>query len=299
MRILITGSNGLLGQKIVGQCLKNNIDFCASSKGNNRNMDCPSDHYVEMDITSDAEVLSVFKAYHPTHVIHTAAMTNVDQCELDALACKEINTIAVERLFRISKSFNAHFQLLSTDFVFDGEVGNYSEDDEVNPLSEYARSKVEAEKVLLADTSSNWSIARTIIVYGEGHQLTRSNIVLWAVDALRKGEPLNIVDDQFRAPTWADDLAWGCIQICRKNAKGIYHLCGPETFSVYEMVCRIATYLGISTDGINRVQTNTLTQPAKRPAKTGFNLSKSRTQLGYAPKTLEATLALMQTISNK
>ncbi|MEN9400207.1 MAG: hypothetical protein RL632_1310 [Bacteroidota bacterium] len=299
MRILITGSNGLLGQKIVRQCLKNNIDFCATSKGINRNVDCPSERYVDVDITSDAEVLSVFEAYRPTHVIHTAAMTNVDQCELEPLACKEINTTAVERLFRISKSFNAHFQLLSTDFVFDGEVGNYSEEDVVNPLSEYARSKVAAENILLADASSNWSIARTIIVYGEGHQLTRSNIVLWAVAALRKGDPLNIVDDQFRAPTWADDLAWGCIQICRKNEKGIYHLCGPETFSIYEMVCRIATYLGISTEGINRVQTNTLTQPATRPARTGFNLSKSRRQLGYDPQTLESTLALMQTISNK
>jgi dTDP-4-dehydrorhamnose reductase len=299
MRILITGSNGLLGQKIVRQCLKNNIDFCATSKGNNRNVDCPSAHYIDMDITSNEEVMSVFESYRPTHVIHTAAMTNVDQCELEPIACREINTRAVERIFRISKSLNAHFQLLSTDFVFDGEKGNYAEDDVVNPLSEYARSKVDAEKILLADATNNWSIARTIIVYGEGHQLTRSNIVLWAVDALRKGAPLNIVDDQFRAPTWADDLAWGCIQICLKKATGIFHLCGPETISIYEMVCRIAAYLGISIDGINRVQTNTLTQPAKRPARTGFNLSKSHAQLGYEPKTLEATLALMQTISNK
>lgn len=299
MKILITGSNGLLGQKIVRQCMDHNIDFCASSKGDNRNPDCPGDRYVGMDITSDAEVLFVFQSVQPTHVIHTAAMTNVDQCELNPIECKRINTVAVERLFRASKSVSAHFQLLSTDFVFDGSKGDYAESDHVHPLSEYAKSKVEAENILLSDESKNWSIARTIIVYGEGHQLSRSNIVLWAVDALRKGDPLNIVDDQFRAPTWADDLAWGCLEICRKNASGIFHLCGPETMSIYDLVCRIALYLGISTDGINRVQTNTLTQAAMRPAKTGFNLSKSRSQLGYSPKTLEATLAQMNTISNK
>jgi dTDP-4-dehydrorhamnose reductase len=299
MKILITGSNGLLGQKIVRQCMDHNIDFCASSKGDNRNPDCPSDRYVGMDITSDADVLLVFQSVQPTHVIHTAAMTNVDQCELNPIECNIINTVAVDRLFRASKSVNAHFQLLSTDFVFDGSKGDYAENDLVHPLSEYAKSKVEAENMLLSDESKNWSISRTIIVYGEGHQLSRSNIVLWAVEALRKGDPLNIVDDQFRAPTWADDLAWGCLEISRKNASGIFHLCGPETMSIYDLVCRIAIYLGISTDGINRVQTNTLTQAAMRPAKTGFNLSKSRSQLGYSPQTLEATLAQMNTISNK
>ncbi len=299
MRILITGANGLLGQKIVRQCLKNNIDFCATSKGNNRNPDCPEDAYVDMDITSEESVLHVFAHYRPTHVIHTAAMTNVDQCELQPEACKKMNTAAVDIVFRASKSMNAHFQLLSTDFVFDGLKGDYAEEDAVNPLSEYAKSKVEAEKIVLTDATTNWSVVRTIIVYGEGHQLSRSNIVLWAVEALRKGDPLNIVDDQFRAPTWADDLAWGCLEICRKKETGIFHLCGPETMSIYDLVTRIAIYLGISTDGINRVQTNTLTQPARRPPKTGFNLSKSRSILGYAPQTLEATLSRMKSISNK
>jgi len=299
MKILITGSNGLLGQKIVQQCIRHSIDFCATSKGINRNPDCPDDVYVEMDITSEESVSNVFDRYRPTHVIHTAAMTNVDQCELQPDACKKMNTEAVEIVFRASKALKAHFQLLSTDFVFDGLKGDYTEDDVVNPLSEYAKSKVEAEQILLSDAYKNWSIARTIIVYGEGHHLTRSNIVLWAVEALRKGDPLNIVDDQFRAPTWADDLAWGCLQICRKNEIGIFHLSGPETMSIYELVCRIAKYLGISTDGINCVQTNGLTQAAQRPPKTGFNLSKSQLRLGYAPKTLESTLALMKTISNK
>ena len=299
MKILITGSNGLLGQIIVRHCIQHSIDFCATSKGSNRNPDCPEEVYVDMDITSEESVFAVFENYRPTHVIHTAAMTNVDQCELYPDACKKMNTEAVEIVFRASKAMNAHFQLLSTDFVFDGLKGDYAEDDVVNPLSEYAKSKVEAEQILLSDAYKNWSIARTIIVYGEGHHLTRSNIVLWAVEALRKGEPLNIVDDQFRAPTWADDLAWGCLQICRKNERGIFHLSGPETMSIYDLVCRIALYLGISIDGINRVQSNGLTQAAQRPPKTGFNLSKSQQRLGYAPKSLESTLALMRTISNK
>ena len=128
----------------------------------------------------------------------------------------------------------------------------------------------------------NWSIARTIIVFGEGKNLSRSNIVLWAKDALMKGSPLNIIDDQFRAPTWADDLAWGCIEICKLNGKGIYHLSGPETMSIYDLVLRVAKFYKLGTEHINRTDSKALNQPAKRPPKTGFDISKAKKRIGIS-----------------
>jgi dTDP-4-dehydrorhamnose reductase len=293
MRILITGSNGLLGQKIVAQCLKHGIDFLATSKGENRNPDCPEDRFRSMDIIDQHEVETVFTAFSPTHVIHTAAITNVDHCELNPEECHIVNTTAVSYLYEASKKVHAHFQLLSTDFVFDGLKGNYKETDEVEPLSVYASSKVEAEKLLLKEKEGYWSIVRTIIVYGNGNNLSRSNIVLWAKDALKAGQSLTIVDDQFRAPTWADDLAWACLEICRRNKKGIFHISGPETMSIYELVCRIAKHYGLSTDTVKRSSSEILNQPAKRPPRTGFDLSHSRAELGYDPKTIEETLDLI------
>jgi dTDP-4-dehydrorhamnose reductase len=237
--------------------------------------------------------LSVFNSYLPTHIIHTAAITNVDACELNPKDCVEVNVEATRKLFNTAKSIGAHFQLLSTDFIFDGEKGNYKEEDQPNPLSEYAKSKVDAEKIVLTDGYSNFSIVRTIIVYGVGNNLSRTNIVCWAKDALSKGDPMNIIDDQFRAPTWADDLAWACIRICELEKVGIYHISGPETMSIFEIVQRVALHFGLSTTTLNRTDSSTLNQPAKRPPKTGFDLSKARLDLGYNPKSLEQTLDLL------
>ena len=293
MKILITGSNGLLGQKIVRQAIKRNLDFLATSKGENRNPDCPTENYRPLDICSSQEIEAVFAAYQPTHVIHTAALTNVDACELNPELCREINFLASEKLYDACKKIGAHYQLLSTDFVFDGTQGNYKETDAPNPLSKYAESKVDAENTVLKGDFENWSIVRTIIVYGIGQNLSKSNIVSWAKDTLSKGQEMKIIDDQFRAPTWADDLAWACLRICELDKKGIYHISGPETMSIFDLVSRVADHFGISKATLVRTDSTTLNQPAKRPPKTGFDLTKSRTELGYNPKTIEQTLDLL------
>ena len=290
MRILITGSNGLLGQKLVAQLLQRGIDFMASSLGVNRNNDCPEENYRTMDICNRDEIAEVFKEFKPTHVIHTAAMTNVDACELNPQECKSLNVDSVQLLANQCLAEHCHFQLLSTDFVFDGSKGNYQEEDAPNPLSIYGHSKLQAEEYIKDLPSLQFSIVRTIIVYGTGNQLSRSNIVKWAKEALHEGKELSIIDDQFRAPTWADDLAWACIRICVLNENGIFHISGPETMSIYEIVERIAKYFQLPMDQVKRTNSSSLNQPAVRPPRTGFNLGKAKSRLGYDPKTLEETL---------
>ncbi len=292
MKLLITGSNGLLGQKIVNQLLKNKHQFLATSQGVNRNKYCPDGNYQSLDITQESEVNDLINEYSPTHIIHTAALTNVDECELNQEQCELINVLGTQYLFNAAKNINAHFQLLSTDFVFDGIKGNYSEMDSVNPLSVYAQSKVDAEKLLIESDYSNWSIARTIIVYGVGENLSRSNLLVWAKNSLPKGESMKVIDDQFRAPTWADDLAWGCVKICELNKTGIFHLSGPETYSIYEIVALIAQYFNWSMENVEKISSKELDQPATRPSQTGFNLSKAKSELGYKPKNIIETLDL-------
>ncbi|MDC0302181.1 SDR family oxidoreductase [bacterium] len=294
MKILITGSNGLLGQKIVRQLSNaSKLNYLATSQGENRNTSCPATNYCSLDITNAVEVSKTISNYSPDYIIHTAAITNVDYCELNTAECEKVNVTGTKNLFDAAKKNGTHFLFLSTDFVFDGKKGNYKETDKPNPLSVYAKSKLEGELILMNSNYSNWSIARTIIVFGEGENLSRSNIVLWAKEALSTGKVLNIIDDQFRSPTWADDLAWGCIQICIQKRKGIYHLSGPESMSIFDLVMRIGSFFKLDTSSVNRTDSSALNQPAKRPPITGFDLSKSKKDLGYEPKTLEESLLLL------
>ena len=173
MKLLITGSNGLLGQKLIDLCVAKQIEFLATSSGANRYSVCPIHQYRTLDITDEQNIQEVLESYQPTHVIHTAAMTNVDQCELQPEACDLINRQAVFMLAKYCQLHHIHLQLLSTDFVFDGQDGPYVETDAPNPLSVYARSKVEAEKILQQTEALSYSIVRTIIVYGQGEQLSQ------------------------------------------------------------------------------------------------------------------------------
>ena len=288
--ILITGSNGLLGQKLVKLFLKKNIPFLATSQGSNRNPDCPDEYYQSLDVTDSEAIELLFANKCFRAVIHTAAMTNVDQCETDRFGCDKLNVEATKLLWTVCKAHDIHFQLLSTDFIFDGEKGNYNEDDTPNPLSYYGQSKVKAEQLLVNDPNENWSIIRTIIVYGVAHNMSRKNLVLWAMDAIPKGEEMRIVNDQFRAPTWADDLALGCWLAIEKRAKGIFHISGSETKSVFDWVVTVGRHFGWSTENVKPIASSTLNQAAKRPPKTGFNLNKANKVLGYKPRRMEEVL---------
>ena len=204
-----------------------------------------------------------------------------------------MNVNAVEYLLAACEKHNTHLIHLSTDFVFDGEDGPYSEGDIPKPLSYYGESKFASEKVLQNSEYKNWAIARTIIVYGVVEKMSRSNIVLWAKGALEKGDPINVVDDQFRSPTLAADLAKGCVLIADKQAKGVYHLSGKDLMSILELVNRVADFFNLDKSSITPIKSTTLNQAAKRPPKTGFLLDKAINELAYNPVSFEEGLAIV------
>lgn len=294
MRVLITGSNGLLGQKLV-VALRDApwAELIATSRGADRTPQPLGARYHGLDITSASDVDAVFDATHPEVVVHAAAMTNVDACELDPEACALQNIAATRHLVDATKRHGSHFIFLSTDFIFDGSSGPYKEEDEPAPLSVYGRSKLEGERIVMSAGLAKWAIARTIIVYGVAPGLSRSNVVLWAKSALEKGEPIKVVDDQWRMPTLAEDLADGCIRIARQGATGIYHLCGPDGMSILELVQRVGDFFRLDTSVMTAVKSDTLGQPAQRPPRTGFVLDKARRELGYAPRGFEEGLTVV------
>jgi dTDP-4-dehydrorhamnose reductase len=292
-KIVITGSNGLLGQKIV-QVLRQRggVTIIATSAGENRMVNKEGYTYESLDITNQQQVKNIISKYKPDALINTAAMTNVDLCETKREECWALNVSAVQYIIDAiqSESPDTQFIHLSTDFIFDGMKGSeYVETDEPNPLSYYALSKNESEKLVMQSTIK-WAIARTIIIYGIVDNMSRSNMVLWAKDALSKGQKINVVDDQFRSPTLAEDLADGCIAIADKGATGVFHLSGPATHSILELVYQVADFWNLDKSLVNPIKSDTLNQAAKRPPYTGFVIDKAKNILGYNPRSFKEGL---------
>ncbi len=293
-KILITGANGLLGQKLIDLYLtKPDKTLIATAKG-----DCRYPHrnnfiYASLDITNQQEVEEVINRFQPDCVINTAAMTNVDACETEKEACDALNVESVKYLAEACKKVNAHFIHISTDFIFDGENGPYSEEAEALPLSYYGWSKLKGEDMVKTHADS-WAILRTVLVYGVVHDMSRSNIVLWAKGALEKGQTINVVDDQFRTPTLAEDLAMGCFLAEDQKAQGIYNISGKDFMNIFELVNAIAHYYELDATLINRSSSNNLNQPAKRPPITGFKLDKAMRELNYQPHSFAEGLEIVK-----
>jgi dTDP-4-dehydrorhamnose reductase len=301
MKILITGSNGLLGQKLVYKLRNKPYVTCiATARGNNRLAKQDGYSYETLDITNNENVNQVFAKYLPDVVINTAAMTNVDACETEKEACWAMNVTAVEyqvkaleKLKNNTPNYNPHFIHLSTDFIFDGTHGPLDENETPNPLSYYAESKLAAEKIVQA-SSLDWAIARTVLVFGIVDNMSRSNIVLWVKSNLEQGKVINVVDDQFRTPTLAEDLADGCILIAQKRAKGIYNISGKDFYSILELANVVADYYKLDKTLIKPSKSADIKQPAKRPPITGFIIDKAKKELGYNPHSFTEGIKILE-----
>ena len=292
-KILVTGSNGLLGQKLTDLILHDrSLTLVATSRGANRHPIKDGYTYTDLDILDGNRLREVITEQRPDVIINTAAMTNVDACEHDPEGCRKLNIEAVATLVQLCEEFGIHLVHLSTDFIFDGADGPYAEDAHPNPLSLYGRSKLDAEKIIEASTCK-WATLRTILVYGVVSDMSRSNIVLWAKSALEKGQPLNVVNDQWRMPTLAEDLARACILAATKGAEGIFHISGKDFFAIHELVAAVADFWQLDKSLIRQVSSATLSQAAPRPARTGFILDKAQRVLGYAPRSFTDGLALV------
>lgn len=289
--ILVTGSNGLIGQKVVHLLAdRPAIDVVAWSRGPNRHPRKAGYVYETVELLDGDLVRAKLQELTPDAIIHCAAMSQADACEADPEACHYANVGTVEHLVVGTHGLDTQLVLLSTDFVFDGAAGPYREDAEPAPLNVYGKSKLTAEQVLLRQNQPV-TVLRTALVYGHAPHLTRSNLVLWVVDSLQKETPIRVVSDQFRTPTLAEDIADACAAAVLGRKTGIYHVSGAEEVSVFEMAQRTALVFGLNAGLISPIETAQLNEAAKRPLKTGFVILKAQTELGFQPHGLDAGLA--------
>jgi len=292
MKVLVTGANGLLGQKLFLLLSKQeDTEIIACSRGMNKNPFITA-NYLELDISEKESVNKLIKEVNPDVVINTAAMTNVDQCETDRENCWEINVYGVANLIEACEENGPFLIHLSTDFIFDGITGPLDESAEPGPVNYYGESKLAGEKLIM-ESSIEWAIARTVLVYGLTPEMSRSNIILWVKQSLEQGKDINVVDDQWRTPTLAEDLAMGCFLIAKRRVKGIFNISGKDFLTPYQMAIKTAEFFSLDTGLINKTDSTQFTQPAKRPLITGFNIKKAEDELCYHPHTFEQGLRVM------
>jgi dTDP-4-dehydrorhamnose reductase len=244
-----------------------------------------------LDITDGMSVMTFMNKHKPRKIIHAAAMTQADDCELDPVRCWNVNVTATRFLIDAAKTTDTSMLYVSTDFVFDGDGGPYKETDQPAPVNFYGSSKLAAERAVMA-SGLDWSIVRTVLVYGRSDHQARSNIMTWVRDKLTTRTPINVVDDQLRTPTWAGDLALGISLVAEHNAGGIWHISGADLLTPYEMAVKTANYLNLDISLMTRVTAESFSQPARRPLKTGFMIDKAQRELGYTPVSFEKGLEL-------
>lgn len=281
----------MLGQELVAQMSRQpQYDVLATGRDDLPRFRSASCGYVRMDITDQEAVRRIFLDFAPSTVINCAAMTQVDLCEEQRDQCWRVNVDAVEYLAKQCLTTGARLVQVSTDFIFDGEDGPYREEAYPAPPNFYGKSKLAGENAARGVGLDRWAIARTVLVYGTGHNLSRSNIALWVIDKLSKGETIHVVTDQWRTPTYTPDLASGIERIVRFGKSGIFNLSGREFVNIYEFAQCIADVFDLDASLIQPTDGSRFSQRAARPPKTGFIILKAETELGYKPRAMREAL---------
>jgi dTDP-4-dehydrorhamnose reductase len=286
MKILVTGAHGLLGRSLLQQ--QSDAELLGCGRSSEPVAERP---YYQVQLLESGAAASLLEAVRPDWVIHTAALTNVDLCETERQQARQINLDIVALLAQACAQVDAGLVQLSTDYVFDGCDGPYSESDATHALSHYGQLKLESERCVL-EAPIKGLVVRTLWLYGYIVE-ARPNLVTWPLAALGRGEKLSIVDDQWGNPTYVDDLAAVLLQLCRSGASGLYHMGGSDFLTRYQLVLQLADFFGLDTSLIEPVSTQTAGQQAPRPLRSGLRTEALETLLYYRPLGFTAGLQQM------
>jgi len=279
--VCVTGALGLLGQKLL-EILSSSHEILALDLQTESLIHFPHLIYQQVDISNKNELKSAIGglSFLPEVIINTAAYTDVDGCETNQGKAWKVNVEGVRNLVEICKETNrqdaSHIKLvhLSTDYIFDGKKGPYSEDDIPNPLSYYGKTKLESEK-LINENLDDFIIVRSNVLYGCGKNV-KPNFVLWMINELKENKEINVVNDQYNNPTLADNLAQAVVELVSNKFSGVINIAGSEYLSRYDFALKIAEKFGLNKENISPIQTSELHQSAPRPFKGGLKIDKAQ-----------------------
>lgn len=297
MKLLITGASGLYGSKLAKLALDSGIEVYSSDiqglsiYGN----------FVKLDIVGKAQVDEAFHTIKPDVVVHAASLTDVDKCEMNKEIAWRVNVEGTKNIVEASQKAGSFLIYISTDYVFSGEKGCYVESDSPEPINYYGLTKLEAETVVMQSMpEADFFIGRPSVIYGSTPAAGKVNFALWLIEALRKGDRVKIITDQWNTPTLNTNLAEMTLEVIERRLTGVYHTCGATRVSRFEFAIKIADVFDLDKSLIDKVTSAQFILPAKRPMDSSLDTSLAQRNLNCKPLPLDKALErLKEELSQK
>jgi dTDP-4-dehydrorhamnose reductase len=287
LKLLITGASGLLGSRLAELAIRENHEVYSAYSQHQPTYGTP----IQLDISDKNHVEKAFKKIEPEVVVHTAALTDVDKCELEKELAWKINVEATNHIATASACINSHLIYVSTDYVFDGEKGCYREEDQANPISHYGYTKLKGEEII-KEHATKWCITRPSVLYGWLSH--KQNFATWLINSLNQKKEVKILKDQYISPTLNTNLAEMLLEISQRKILGILHAAGATRVSRYEYAVKLAEVFNLNTDCIKPAKMHEMSWTAKRPRDSSLNVDKAMALLNKKPLTLNQALSVMK-----
>ena len=285
LKIFVTGGSGLLGSKIAEIALERGYDVYSGYCNHKPEVG----KAVKFDLTNANSIGVAINDVKPDVIIHTAALTDVDRCEVDKDLAYKINVEGTKIIVETARKLNSFLIYISSDYVFNGSKGMYKEDDETNPVNYYGYTKLLGEKYC-----QDFCIVRTCVIYGAKPASGKVNFTLWLINKLEKGESVRIVTDQYITPTLNTNLAKMLLEIAERKLKGVFHLAGATRVSRFEFAKEIARVFGLDDSLIIPSRMDEINWIAKRPRDSSLDVSKAAKYLNEKPYDLMKALKILK-----
>jgi len=282
MKILVTGASGLLGSALLKVALQSGVIVVPAYNSH------PLNGGLQMDITEQSQVDATIRQVAPDYVIHTAAFTDVDACEIEPQRAWNVNAFGTKNVAEACEEHGARLIYISTDYVFDGQGGPYSEEAPTHPINAYGESKLAGERFTLNGSVN--AVGRVCVLYGPD----KPNFVTWVINSLREHTPINVVSDQYNTPTYVGNCARALLRMCELGLTGVYHVSGREQLNRYAFACAIADVFALNKKLINETTTDTLQQRARRPMNSSLSVERTERALGMRLANVHEGLTLLR-----
>ena len=294
MRVMITGSNSLLGKSIWDLTPQHSAILLTHSLSHRPKFSRQS--CAPLDVRDEPSVARLMRHFRPDWMLHLAAISDVEACESSPDLAEEVNVHGTKNVLKYAQKYGSGILYISTNGVFDGKAPPYGESRKPHPLHVYGKTKYAAEQ-LIKNALVPWMIVRLMTLYGWQPEGTRINPVTWAIEKLQRNESLNMVNDCFVNPLFAPSAADAVWKLLTGSARGIYHVAGKSKVSRYAWTRTIARVFGFDPSLVRPVPSSFFPSVTPRPHDTTLVTRKLERSVDWKP--LSLTKGLTQMLKNR